>query len=137
MIVLTDKLWLYGFNIVLMEQLIISTMSLIKSEISYCAVIWVFCLRKSRNKLNDIHENCLCHVTNDCDSNFSKLLESSHEISIHKTCISYLMIEVYKYLHGLSPELMTQIFSLWKNPYNIRNIQLLYSHKYICNTNNL
>ena len=47
------------------------------------------------------------------------------------------MIEVYKYLHGLSPELMTQIFSLWKNPYNIRNIQLLYSHKYICNTNNL
>ena len=35
------------------------------------------------------------------------------------------MIEVYKYLHVLSPELMTDIFILRKNPYNIRNIRLL------------
>ena len=34
------------------------------------------------------------------------------------------MIEVYKYLHGLSPELITDIFTLRKNPYNIRNIRL-------------
>ena len=34
------------------------------------------------------------------------------------------MIEVYKYLHGLSPELMTGIFTLRKNSYNIRNIRL-------------
>ena len=132
MIILTDKLWLYGFNIVLMEQVINSTMSLIKSEISYCPVIWVFYLRTSRNKLNDIHENFLCLVTNDCDSNFNEILESSHEISIHKTCLSNLMIEVYKHLHGLSPELMTHIFTPRKSSYNIRNIRLL-----IYNTNNL
>ena len=137
MTVLTDKSWFYGFNIVLMEQVINSTMSFWKSQISCCLAISLFCSRSSRNKLNNIHENCLCLVIHEYDSNFNELLESSHEISIHKTCISYLMIEVYKYLLGLSPELMTQIFSLWKNPYNIRNIQLLYSHKYICNTNNL
>ena len=34
------------------------------------------------------------------------------------------MIEVYKYLHGLSPELMTDTFTLRKNPYNICNIRL-------------
>ena len=34
------------------------------------------------------------------------------------------MIEVYNYLHGLSPELMTDIFTLWKNPYNLPNICL-------------
>ena len=34
------------------------------------------------------------------------------------------MIEVYKYLNELSPELMTDIFTLWKNLYNIRNIRL-------------
>ena len=137
MFVLTYKLWLYGFNIVLMEQVINSTMSFLKSQISYCPVIWVLCWRSSRNELNDIHESCLCLVTNDCDSNFNKLLESSHEISIHKTCINYLMIEVYKYLHGLTLELITDIFHLRKNSYNIRNILLLYSYKYICNTNNL
>ena len=95
MIVLTDKLWLYGFNIVLMEQVINSTMSFCKSEISCCLVISVFRSRTSRKKLNNIHENCLCLVTNECDSNFNELLESSHEISTHKTCINYLMIEVY------------------------------------------
>ena len=76
------------------------------------------------NKLNNIHEKCLCLVTNDYDWNFNELLESSNEISTHKTCINYLMIEVYKYLHGLSPELMTDIITIRKNPYNIRNICL-------------
>ena len=31
------------------------------------------------------------------------------------------MIEVFKYLQGLSPELMTYIFTLRKNPYNVCN----------------
>ena len=76
------------------------------------------------NKLNNIHEKCLQLVTNDYDSNFNELLESSHELLIHITCINYLMIEVYKYLHGLSPELRTGIFTLRKNVCNIRNIRL-------------
>ena len=37
------------------------------------------------------------------------------------------MIEVYKHFHGLSPELMTDYFTLRKNPYNIRNIRLFVS----------
>ena len=81
----------------------------------------MFCLRTSMDKLNNIHENCLHLVTNNYDSNFNELLESAHELSIHKTCINYLMIEVYMYLLGLSPELMTNIFTLQKNPYNICN----------------
>ena len=61
----------------------------------------------------------------DYDSNFNKLLESFNELSIHKTCINYLKIEVHKDLHGLSPELMTDIFTVQKNPYNIHNIRLI------------
>ena len=85
----------------------------------------MFCSRISMNKLNKIHENCLCFVTNDYEPNFNELLESFNELSIHKTCINYLKIEVYKYLHGLSPELMTDIFTVRKNPYNIHNIRLI------------
>ena len=84
----------------------------------------MFCSRTSMNKLNNIHKKRLRLATNKCDSNFNGLLESSHELSIHKTWINYLMIEVYNYLHGLSPELKTDIFTLWKNPYNICNIRL-------------
>ena len=59
----------------------------------------MFYSRTSKNKLNNIHEKCLRFITNDFDSNFNKLLESSHELSIHKTYINYLMIEFYKYFY--------------------------------------
>ena len=96
--------------------------SFIKFQFSYCPLIWMFCSRTSMNKLNN--EKCLRLVTNDYDSNFNKLLKSSHEVLIHETCFNYLMIEVCRYLLGLSPELMTDIFTLLKNPYNIHNICL-------------
>ena len=95
-----------------------------KSQFSYFPLTWMFYSRNSMNKLNNIHKKCLRLVTSDYDSNFNKLLESFHELSTHKTCINYLMIEVYKYLHGLSPELMTDIYTLRKNPYNMRHIRL-------------
>ena len=75
----------------------------------------MFYSRTCKNKLNNIHEKCLRFITNGFDSNFNKLIESSHELSIHKTYIHYFMIEFYKYLHGLSPKLMTGIFALLKN----------------------
>ena len=55
---------------------------------------------------------------------YNELPESTHELPIHKTCIDYLMIAVCKYLHRQSPELMNDIFSLWKNHHIIRNIRL-------------
>ena len=88
--------------------------SFIKSQFSYYPLMSMFCSKTSMNKLNHIPKKCLPIVKNDYNSNFSKLLESSHELLIHETCIIYLMIEVYKYLHGLFPELMTEIFTLQK-----------------------
>ena len=82
-----------------------------------------FFLENLQNKLNNIHE-FLRLTTNDNDSNFNEILESSHELSIHKKCINYLMIEVCKHLHGITPELITDNFTLRKNRYNIHNICL-------------
>ena len=84
----------------------------------------MFCSRTSMNNLNNIDEKCLHLVKNGFDSNFNKLLESSHELLIHKTCINYLIIEVFIYLHGLSPELITHILTLRNYAYNIGNICL-------------
>ena len=67
-----------------------------------------FFLENLQNKLNNIHE-FLRLTTNDNDSNFNEILESSHELWIHKTCINYLMIEVYEHLHGITPELIIKL----------------------------
>ena len=48
--------------------------SMIKSQFSYCSLIWVFCLRKSDNLINKTHEGFLRIVTNANYSNFEDLL---------------------------------------------------------------
>ena len=37
------------------------------------------------------------------------------------------MIEVYKYLNGLSPDIMSDIFKLRENTYNLRNFHIFES----------
>ena len=83
--------------------------SFIKSHFSYCQLIWTICSRTFIKELNNIQEKCLRLTTNGYASTFNELLKSSHELSIHKTCINYFMIEPCKYLHGLSLELVTNI----------------------------
>ena len=97
--------------------------SSIKCKSSYCPLVWMFCSKPPWINWT-ISSKCLPLITSDYESNFNKLLKSSYELSIHKTCINYLKIEFYKYLHELPPELMTDIFTIWKNSYNIRNIGL-------------
>ena len=44
--------------------------------------------------------------------------------SVHHKCIEFLLTEVYKYLNGLSPEIMKKAqkkFKLRKNTYQLRN----------------
>ena len=38
------------------------------------------------------------------------------------------MIEVYKYLNGLSPDIMSEIFKVRENTYNLRNFHIFESH---------
>ena len=53
---------------------------------------------------------------------FQNLLRSSGDISIHQRCINSLLTEVYKYIHGLSPEIMNEVFSIRTNIYNTISI---------------
>ena len=49
-------------------------------------------------------------------------LEEAHQITFHQRYINFLMIEVYKYLNGHSPDIMNDIFKLRENMYNLRNV---------------
>ena len=41
-----------------------------------------------------------------------------------KKCLEFFMIEVYKYLNGLSPQIINNISKLRKNICNLRNVHL-------------
>ena len=43
--------------------------------------------------------------------------------SVHQKCIDFFLIVAYKYLNGLTPVIMNNIFKLRQNIYNLRNFQ--------------
>ena len=44
--------------------------------------------------------------------------------SINIRCINSLLTKVYKYIHGLSPEMMNEVFSTRANIYNTRQFNI-------------
>ena len=87
----------------------------------------MFCTKHSIGRINSIHERCLRLIQQNCISDFEVLLESSNEKPFHQKCIELLMTEVYKYLNGLSPDIMSDTFKLRENIYNLRSFHIFES----------
>ena len=75
----------------------------------------MFCTKHSIGRINSIHEQCLRLTQQNYTSDFEVLLENSNEKPVHRKCIELLMIEVHKYVNGLSPDIMSDIFKLREN----------------------
>ena len=82
----------------------------IESQFNYCPLIWMFQSRTMNNKINRIHERALRLVYSDHVSSFDELLKKDRSVSIHHRNIQSLAIELYKFLHGLSPSIMKNVF---------------------------
>ena len=67
----------------------------IKSQFSYCPLIWMFSSKKANNLINRMQERSIQIVSSDIESN-EHLFEKNEEITIHKRNLQVLMIEVYK-----------------------------------------
>ena len=51
-------------------------------------------------------------------SNFFTLLVTGNEKSLQEKCLEFLMIKFYKYLNGLLPQVVNDIFKLRKHTSN-------------------
>ena len=78
--------------------------------------------------MNKIHEPSLRLLLKNYKDDFQDLLRSSGDISIHQRCLNSLLTEVYKYLHGLSPKIMNEVFSTRANIYNTRQLIAFKTH---------
>ena len=101
----------------------------IESQFNYRPLIWMLHSRTMNDKINRLHERSLKIVYSDQSSTFEELLERDKTFSIHHKNIQSLAIEIYKFLNGLSPEIMNSMFNLNENnQYSLRNVFELYSH---------
>ena len=94
--------------------------SFVKSQFICCPLVCVFCTKRSLRRISSIYGRWLRLIQQNYGSEFERLVENANEKSFHKKCIEFLLIEVYKYLNSLSPDIMNTIFQLRQNSYNLR-----------------
>ena len=69
--------------------------SFIESQVSYCPLIWMFCLRKMNMKINHIHVRALRLVYDDYITSFVDFIIKD-SVSIHHRNIEKIAIEMFK-----------------------------------------
>ena len=82
------------------------------SQFSDCPLTWMFHSRKLNNKINTLHERCLCVVYNDRLSTFGELLNKDNSVSIHHRNIQCLATELFKVHLGETPQILHEVFPL-------------------------
>ena len=97
----------------------------IESQFGYCPLVWMFHSRSLNNKINRIHERALRITYNDKSSSFQKLFEKNNFVKIHHKDIKILATESYKFLQGLSPLLMNEIFVEKNKNYSLQGNNVL------------
>ena len=83
----------------------------IGSQFGYCPLIWMFHSRSLNNKINQIHERTLKITYNDKPSSFQDLLKKDNSVLIHHRNIRTLATEIFKFLQGLSPPILNEVFA--------------------------
>ena len=100
----------------------------IESQFNYCPLIWMLRSRTLNNKINHTHERALRTVYSDYNSSFYELLDKDDTFTIHQKNVQNLAIEIYKYLHGLSPAILSKVFKVKETiPYDLRMRNELYA----------
>ena len=93
----------------------------LKSQFTHWLLIRMFCKKRFLPRINNIYERSLSLIRQNYISEFERLLDNENEKSVYQECIWFLLIEVYKYLNGLSADIMNTIFKLKQNTYNLRS----------------
>ena len=93
----------------------------IESQFGYCPLVWMFCGRQENNRINHLHERALRIVYNDYKSTFENLLELDNSLFIHHRNIRLLSIELYKFKHNLSNQVLLELLNLRNINYDFRS----------------
>ena len=97
----------------------------ITSQFFYCPLVRMFHSRTMNNRINTFHEKALRLVyTNKPNLCFDDLLKEDKWVKIHKNS-QILATEIYKVKNDLGPKIMTDIFHLIEQPYNLRNNSII------------
>ena len=74
-----------------------------KSQFSYCPLVWMFRSRTTNNMINKERERALRVVLDDHTSDFKTLLQNNNDVCNHHRNFHTLLIEIFKTKNGNVP----------------------------------
>ena len=98
---------------------------MVKSQLNYCPLVWMFCPRRSSNLINEVQERALSITYNDQLTNFKYLLSNHNEITIQHRNLQVLMTEIYKIINHVAPPIRSSLFEIRENTLNTIYFQVL------------
>ena len=82
----------------------------LRGSLAIALLFWIFCSGRLNDLTNKLQERALKMAYNYFNSSFSELLEMTNESTIHIRNSKFLLTDVYKFLNGLSPPIMNEVF---------------------------
>ena len=104
--------------------------SFIRSNFSYCPVVWCFCNKSSADKIEQVQERALRFVTRDYDTAYPDLLDMMHMDSQAMYRMKCLIIEIYKCVNGVNPEYLNKLLCPKDHVYMLRDTNTLVQNRY-------
>ena len=101
--------------------------TIVKSQLNYCPLVWMFCPRRSSNLINKVQERALRITYNDQLTDFKSLVSNHNEITIHQRNLQALMTEIYKIINHIALPIMSSLLEVRENTHNTRYFQVLSS----------
>ena len=96
--------------------------ALFDSQFNNCPLIWMCHSRKRYHEINRLHEKCLRIIYNDRRSSYEELLSKDDSVFMHHKNLQKFVIEIYKVVNGLCPEIMNEFFQFpIQSHCNLRN----------------
>ena len=90
------------------------------SNFNYCPLVWFFTSRESINKIDKIQERALRYVLKDHISDYNDFLLRSGFDAFRIYAVKFLMIELFKFLNGMTPNYLSEHFKS-DTPYDTRD----------------
>ena len=81
----------------------------------------MFYSRQVNNRINRLQERSLRMIYEDNILSFKQLLEKDDPVTVHQNNIKKLVIEMYKVVHGLSSDIIKDMFTECTHDINLRS----------------
>ena len=102
----------------------------ILSPFNYCPLIWMFCGKEGDRLIRKCHYRALKSLTKS-NKSYCDLLLECNTVDIHRRNLSLMLVEVFKSLNGLGPEIMQNMFTKKQSSYELRSGSVVEVPRYL------